>query len=1037
MNTPPLPTPWHGQNHPVPPRPARRPFFCSAVRKLWLLGLICRVISTQAQTLPLNPYKAPLYWSVYEYLLTRQEEGVGNIYIPESELSSNIDFVVTNLKSAGYTMICLDGWGDTVKLSPNGYQASHCRNWAHDFGWWSTNLQQRGLSLGIYANPLWIHVNPSDVSTLIAGTNLPVSSLINPSENASFQWCQVERPGAEQYVKGCVAYYAGLGVKYLRVDFLSWYESGWDRYAGQVGPTNRPHADYVTALKWMREAADTNGMFLSLVMPNLFTVSNMEAQVERQYGHMIRVDEDCGDGQWWQWSDNTRGIKRLGWSAYANGFDGLTYWSYIGGRSNLILDPDFLRINSFANNEEKKSAVSACLVAGGAVTPTDRYCTIGNDVWVYLNPEMLALRTDGFVGAPRTNDPTLPTSQVWSGQMTGGDWVVGLFNRESTVQTRSLAFSQLGLAAANVRDLWGHTNLGRMSAFSASLPAHGCCVLRLSTNSLNGPVPLHVQSLTTGTRTAPSGGSLGTATVVLLDAAGNPVSGASVFVTFSGSFAETVSGITDAAGSATLVTTVAAAGNIKVTADVMQVTHPTEVYAADQNAITSTGVRMFAPGTFNHWQAKDNPMLWVSNSWKASSLTLFAGTNYQMKFANTVDWSGDDWGNASGLAGTASLTTGGYPNLAFTPSTNGLYALWFDPNSLAYAVQLQWRTDDIGTVGAIGRAAYDNRGTFTVLGSGWDIQSTADAFRYVYQPQSGDGEMRARVTNLQNTDPWAKAGVMLRESALAGAPYAAVFLTPANGITFQWRGANGGTTSTATAGGLSAPRWVRLLRSANLCKAYYSADGQSWTQLGATQTIPMNANAALGLAVSSHSDGTLTTSTFDNVVIGPLNTPPSLGAIPAQTILAGRTLWVTNAATDADIPSQTLTFSLLNPPAGAAIDAGTGVLAWRPTIAQSPATQSVTVVVADNGIPSMSATQNFLVRVARPTWPSLSSEMATNGRFGFRIDGDAGPDYTIMGSSNLISWSALVVSNSPPLPFFWTDSKTNASRQFYRVLLGP
>ncbi len=77
-----------------------------------------------------------------------------------------------------------------------------------------------------------------------------------------------------------------MGVKYLRVDFLSYYESGRDvNLSYSVGPTNRPRADYEKALRWMREACDKNGMLLSLVMPNL----NNEAELENRYGHMIRV----------------------------------------------------------------------------------------------------------------------------------------------------------------------------------------------------------------------------------------------------------------------------------------------------------------------------------------------------------------------------------------------------------------------------------------------------------------------------------------------------------------------------------------------------------------------------------------------------------------------------------------------------------------------------------------------------------------------------------------------------------------------------
>ena len=170
----------------------------------------------------------------------------------------------------------------------------------------------------------------------------------------------------------------------------------------------------------------------------------------------------------------------------------------------------------------------------------------------------------------------------------------------------------------------------------------------------------------------------------------------------------------------------------------------------------------------------------------------------------------------------------------------------------------------------------------------------------------------------------------------------------------------------------------------------------------------------------------------------PTNHPPVLAAVSNQTILAGRTLLVTNSASDADIPVQTLTYGLASAPTNAAIDPNSGVFSWRPTMTQSPSTQTVAVVVADNGAPSMSATQSFAVTVARPAVPVLSAASATNKQFGFWISGDAGPDYTVQVSTNLTSWKPVFTSNSPALPFFWADTNAlSGSLLFYRVQLSP
>ncbi len=171
----------------------------------------------------------------------------------------------------------------------------------------------------------------------------------------------------------------------------------------------------------------------------------------------------------------------------------------------------------------------------------------------------------------------------------------------------------------------------------------------------------------------------------------------------------------------------------------------------------------------------------------------------------------------------------------------------------------------------------------------------------------------------------------------------------------------------------------------------------------------------------------------------PYNQLPVLANPPDQTILAGRTLFVTNSATDPDLPPQTLTFSLLNPPTGASINASNGLLIWRPTLAQSPSTNLLRLAVADSGTPSQSATQAFTVTVLRPAPPALDDMACENGAFSFLVSGDSGPDYFIESATNLpaSNWLTLFTTNSPQLPFQWSAPAANAPQQFFRVRLAP
>jgi hypothetical protein len=168
------------------------------------------------------------------------------------------------------------------------------------------------------------------------------------------------------------------------------------------------------------------------------------------------------------------------------------------------------------------------------------------------------------------------------------------------------------------------------------------------------------------------------------------------------------------------------------------------------------------------------------------------------------------------------------------------------------------------------------------------------------------------------------------------------------------------------------------------------------------------------------------------------NVAPTLSAIANRVLGAGVTLVVTNAAGDSDQPWQTLTFSLLNAPGGATLNPSTGVFTWRPAVSQANTTNAVQVKVADNGSPSLSATQSFSVTVNPLTAPTVATASLTSGQFAFQLNGDSGPDYSIQTSTNLVDWSTIFTTNSPPLPFEWIDPKLAQQKMlFYRILLGP
>ena len=114
----------------------------------------------------------------------------------------------------------------------------------------------------------------------------------------------------------------------------------------------------------------------------------------------------------------------------------------------------------------------------------------------------------------------------------------------------------------------------------------------------------------------------------------------------------------------------------------------------------------------------------------------------------------------------------------------------------------------------------------------------------------------------------------------------------------------------------------------------------------------------------------LTTTQSFTVTVVQSNMPPTLAAIPDQTIYALSTLTLTNSATDTNLPVQTLTFSLaINAPAGAEINPTNGIFTWTPAWTQLPATNLISVIVTDDGTPPLTATQSFTVTVVQSNMP--------------------------------------------------------------------
>lgn len=290
--------------------------------------------------------------------------------------------------------------------------------------------------------------------------------------------------------------------------------------------------------------------------------------------------------------------------------------------------------------------------------------------------------------------------------------------------------------------------------------------------------------------------------------------------------------------------------------------------------------------------------LWINRSGNTySTYTSSDGLNWTLVPKSSITFAM----NNSILAG-----------LAFTShNAKALGTAVFDTVNVSSAVvppgcASGWTCADIGAPTLTGNQ-YVNGGTWTVNASGNDIWGTSDQYHFDWQSMASDGSVSAHVASESNTDPWTKAGVMLRLTTDPGSPYYGILVTPGHGIQVQYRTAQGGTTQQIAAGTGTAPTYLMVSRTGTTFTAYTSSDGSNWTLVaGSSVTIgSLTGTLLAGLATTSHNSTLLATVVYDTISTG-ANTAPacsngwSCADIGAPALVGSQTLsggtWTIQAA---------------------------------------------------------------------------------------------------------------------------------------------
>jgi hypothetical protein len=293
---------------------------------------------------------------------------------------------------------------------------------------------------------------------------------------------------------------------------------------------------------------------------------------------------------------------------------------------------------------------------------------------------------------------------------------------------------------------------------------------------------------------------------------------------------------------------------------------------------------------------------WIGNVWSFTTADFLIIDDFESYDAgeNQIWYSWQD-GLGYGVLGSGPYFGGNGTGSAVGDDTTATYTeqnivhggsqsmpYWYDNNKQGYSYYSEaekklteardWTEEGVtelslwfrGYPASVGSFVESPAGTYTMTGSGADIWAVngveADEFHYAFKVLTGAGSIVARVQSIENTNVWAKAGVMIRETLDPDSAHAMMVVTPGSGVSFQRRPGTGATSIDDTTGGITAPYWVKIERDlAGNFKAYSSANGSNWQMQGLAEPIQMASNVYIGLALTSHDASLTCRAVFTNV----------------------------------------------------------------------------------------------------------------------------------------------------------------------------
>ncbi|MEU3165708.1 lectin [Streptosporangium sp. NPDC006930] len=381
--------------------------------------------------------------------------------INETLIKQTADALVNNgMRDLGYEYVVVDDcWFDPNRDSAGNLQANLSR-FPSGMKALGDYLHARGLKFGLYQAPL----------------DKTCAQYFNSYPGAT---------GSLNHEVQDARQFAAWGVDYLKYD--------WCSPTGSID-------DQVRTFAKMRDAlAATGRPILYSINPNSI---HSKTGPQRNWGDVAniwRTTEDITNA----WNTNQTNGYPMGIQNIVNVNAPLSGYAAPG----QFNDPDMMVVGRGGMNDTEMRShfalwaiMAAPLIAGNDVRNMDNATST-----IMKNQNLIAINQDtlGLQAAQISNDGT---RRILAKRLSNGDVAVALFNQGGSTTTISTTASAIGLSgnSFNLRDAWTNAVTSTTGAISASVPAHGTVVFRVSggtpnpTVSPSAPTTTRIQGVGSG-----------------------------------------------------------------------------------------------------------------------------------------------------------------------------------------------------------------------------------------------------------------------------------------------------------------------------------------------------------------------------------------------------------------------------------------------------------------------------------------------------------------------------------------------------------